>query len=197
MRDKLVIEVDVDGVLLDLWGTFFTSDVIGLNYADRARAMNFKYTDIKTYTMKELPMNKRELAFEAFADEKFMSSLFVYKETQSALRQLYNLCLAGVVEKVIVNTLVVNANVGRARYIRLLNMFSDWNKKYYTIQTCVREKIYNVVDIRIEDNPLCFDTVNAKYNFLIDQPYNHVFTFNVPVIRCKDFADAVQKIQYM
>lgn len=193
----LTVEIDVDGVLFDLWGTFF--DPTQSVYAKKAYDIGLSYVNITSYNFRNLSEIQRQLVFTAFNDVQFMTHLNLCPEFAYVLNQLKNLCLHGHIQKIFINTLVFNEKIMLQRKQQLQQLFAVL-ADFVEIQVCLDKKQYNAVDIRIEDNPMCFTTVpdipdnkQAKLNLLIDCPYNRAYVLK-DTIRCKSLVEAVDII---
>lgn len=190
----MVIEIDVDGVILDFWGTFF--NCTQFIYSSTAKHIGFRLDDLTEFSLNNLEETKSNLAYKAFNDVSFMTNIKAYPYINDVIVQLYTMYLQGKITKIIINTCVYNEDIIKLRKQRIKELFACLHN-ILEIQVHYKHKQYNKADVRIEDNATCFEQLEntqyaAKINYLIDTVYNKKCTADV--IRVANLQMAVEQL---
>lgn len=192
MNKIRTIEIDVDGVIFDVWHTFFHNE--RFRYAAEARQLNFTKDDLNNFEMSALTFDQRALCKMAFMDIEFMTHLDLCQGVADAICLLSKMFEYKHIDCVILNTEVWNDTISPVRKWQLETLFSALSQYNFLVSVftygCKRDF---GCDALIEDNAgiLLTDNRKDKYNMVIDAPYNRE---NTDLLRFSNLYEAVKYI---
>lgn len=189
--DVKIIEIDVDGVLADLFGNKELKKMLKNAYP------GWKPEHIKEYNFAHLKQTHPEaynIIFNSFKNAKYMRGLPAYKGVSEGFTRLDALAQTSKLD-ICIHTLIFGG-------MEVIKARKDWlddlrlpNHVRYQIDH-EEKRMFNGSFILVEDSPDNLDRSNATHKILISQSYNEKYAEEHPdVIVANDFNHATQIIE--
>lgn len=165
----LRVEIDCDGVLLNIIKTVYQSD----NYGKKLTRLGASFEEPKFWNFQDVPKEVREVIFAAFEDPEIQGNTELYAYTRDFLTDLIRGISSDV--KVVLHTVSPEICV-EARKLCLKRLLlsldrSVANRIDVQVDEGVKVMLHNSA-VLIEDSPKNVLNSNAAYKILIDHPYN-------------------------